>query len=192
MLSCKRRSTGSFRGLTKCLSSRILKLFQLFKAAQVAIECNSPSWLFWTLNSSRSTHTLKYCMLNVTQKTKIRREPSERSRNLNHGRWETLVTSIRILTEIKKIKPLSMCDDFSISHISPICKPRFDVLRLLWNEFSDWLQARTQGGALGARAPPTPHLGKKFRSEISKRGDKVSPRYIGKKECARSAQTPQN
>ena len=34
-------------------------------------------------------------------------------------------------------------------------------------------QARTQGGALGERAPP--HLGKKFRSEMSKRGGKVSP-----------------
>ena len=37
-----------------------------------------------------------------------------------------------------------------------------------------------------------PHLGKKFRSEMSKRGEKVPPRYVGKKECARSAQIPQN
>ena len=35
------------------------------------------------------------------------------------------------------------------------------------------------GGALGARAPS--HLEKKFRSEMSKRGEKVSPRYVGKK-----------
>ena len=47
-----------------------------------------------------------------------------------------------------------------------------------------------QGGALGAHAPP--HLGKKFCSEMSKRGEKVPPRYLGKKECARSAQIPQN
>ena len=47
-----------------------------------------------------------------------------------------------------------------------------------------------EGGALGARA--TPHLGKKFPSEMSKRGEKVSPRYIGKKELALSAQMPQN
>ena len=44
------------------------------------------------------------------------------------------------------------------------------------------------GGALGAREPPLPHLEKKFRSEMSKRGEKVPPRYVGKKECARSAQ----
>ena len=43
---------------------------------------------------------------------------------------------------------------------------------------------RTQGGALGARAPPPPHLKKTFRSETSKRGKKVPPRYVGKKECA--------
>ena len=30
-----------------------------------------------------------------------------------------------------------------------------------------------QGGALGARAPP--HLEKKFRSEMTKRGEKVPP-----------------
>ena len=53
------------------------------------------------------------------------------------------------------------------------------------------LQARMQGGALGARAPPPP-LEKKFRSEMPKRGEKVPPRYVGKKECARSAQMPQN
>ena len=38
-----------------------------------------------------------------------------------------------------------------------------------------------RGGALGARAPPTPHLKKKFRSETSKREKKVPPRYAGKK-----------
>ena len=37
---------------------------------------------------------------------------------------------------------------------------------------------------MGARVPPPPHLGKKFRSEMSKRGEKVPPRYVGKKECA--------
>ena len=43
-------------------------------------------------------------------------------------------------------------------------------------------QARTQGGggcALGARAPS--HLGKMFRSEMYKRGEKVPPRYVRKK-----------
>ena len=40
--------------------------------------------------------------------------------------------------------------------------------------------------------PPPPHLGKKFRKEMSKRGEKVPPRYVGKKECARSAQIQQN
>ena len=40
---------------------------------------------------------------------------------------------------------------------------------------------RGGGGALGARAPPPPHLGKKFRSEMSKRGEKVPPKYVGKK-----------
>ena len=37
-----------------------------------------------------------------------------------------------------------------------------------------------------------PHLGKKFRSEMSKRREKVPPRYVGQKECARSAQIRQN
>ena len=36
-------------------------------------------------------------------------------------------------------------------------------------------------GALGARAPPSPHLGKKFRSEMPKRGEKVPPIYVGEK-----------
>ena len=40
--------------------------------------------------------------------------------------------------------------------------------------------------------PPPPHLGKKFRSEMSKRGEKVPPRYVGKKECARSPKIRQN
>ena len=40
--------------------------------------------------------------------------------------------------------------------------------------------------------PPPPNLGKKFRSEMSNRGEKVPPRYVGKKEYARSAQIPQN
>ena len=37
-----------------------------------------------------------------------------------------------------------------------------------------------RGSALGARALPPP-LGKKFRLEMSKRGEKVPPRYVGKK-----------
>ena len=53
-----------------------------------------------------------------------------------------------------------------------------------------FLQARTQGGALGAHAPPPPP-GKTFRSEMSERGEKVPPRYVGKKDCARSAQIRQ-
>ena len=49
------------------------------------------------------------------------------------------------------------------------------------------------GGAQGALAPPPPsHLGKKFRSEMSKREEKVPPRYVGKKEFERSAQIRQN
>ena len=47
-----------------------------------------------------------------------------------------------------------------------------------------------RGRALSARAPP--HLRKRFRSEMSKRGKKVPPRYIGKNECALSAQIRQN
>ena len=47
------------------------------------------------------------------------------------------------------------------------------------------IQARTQGD------PPLTWE-KKFRLEMSKRGKKVPPRYVGKKECARSAQIPQN
>ena len=57
------------------------------------------------------------------------------------------------------------------------------------------IQARTQGGgfAMGARAPPLLHnLEKKFRSWMSKQGEKVPPKYVGKKECARSAQIRQN
>ena len=54
-----------------------------------------------------------------------------------------------------------------------------------------WRIRRRGGGALGDVHPP-PHLGKKLRSEMSKREVKVPPRYIGKKECARSAQIPQN
>ena len=50
--------------------------------------------------------------------------------------------------------------------------------------------AYARGG--GARAPPLPHLEKKFRSEMSKRVKKVPPIYVGKKECARSAQIRQN
>ena len=54
-------------------------------------------------------------------------------------------------------------------------------------------QARTEGGGGGCTgctctSPPA----KKFRSEMSKRGEKVPPRYVGKKECARSSQVPQN
>ena len=71
----------------------------------------------------------------------------------------------------------------------------FQSERLDFQTTVERTQARTQGGgaALGARAPPPPpHLGKKFRSEMSKRGEKVPPRYVGKKECVRSAQIPQN
>ena len=57
-------------------------------------------------------------------------------------------------------------------------------------------QARTRGGGGGMHwvhvHPPPPHPGKKFRSEMSTRGEKVPPRYVGKKECARSAQIRQN
>ena len=45
-------------------------------------------------------------------------------------------------------------------------------------------------GRGGVHMNPPP--GKKFRSEMSKRGVKVPPRYVGKKECARSAQIRQN
>ena len=50
-------------------------------------------------------------------------------------------------------------------------------------------QARTQGGCTGCTCTP---LGKTSRSEMFKRGEKVPPRYVGKKECARSAQIRQN
>ena len=62
-----------------------------------------------------------------------------------------------------------------------------------WNLVTE-TQARTQGGgggALGACAPSPPNPGKIFRSEMSKRGEKVPTRYVRKKECARSAQIPQ-
>ena len=47
---------------------------------------------------------------------------------------------------------------------------------------------------MGARAspPPPPPPEKKFRSEMSKRGEKVPSGYVVKKECARSAQIRQN
>ena len=50
------------------------------------------------------------------------------------------------------------------------------------------------GGVHWVHVHPPPHLGKKFHSEteISKREEKVPPRYVGKKECARSAQIRQN
>ena len=49
------------------------------------------------------------------------------------------------------------------------------------------------GGVHWVHVHPHPNLGKKFRSEMSrKRNDKVPPRYFGKKECARSAQIQQN
>ena len=47
------------------------------------------------------------------------------------------------------------------------------------------------GGCTGCTCTPLPYLGKKFRSEMSKREEKVPPRYVGKKECARSAQIRQ-
>ena len=52
--------------------------------------------------------------------------------------------------------------------------------------------AYTRGGVHRVQVHPPPHLGKKFRSEMFKRGEKVPPRYVGKKECARSAQIRQN
>ena len=49
------------------------------------------------------------------------------------------------------------------------------------------------GGVHWVHVHPRPNLGKKFRSEMSrKRNDKVPPRYFGKKECACSAQIQQN
>ena len=46
--------------------------------------------------------------------------------------------------------------------------------------------------SVASETPPPPPPGKKFRSEMSKREEKFPPRYVGKKECARSAQIPQN
>ena len=71
------------------------------------------------------------------------------------------------------------------------------ILEMIWNHpqiKEGTLKTRRvrRGGALGARAPLPPHLEKMFRSEMSKREEKVPPRYVGKKECARSAQIPQN
>ena len=60
----------------------------------------------------------------------------------------------------------------------------------MFNELNVIGQARTQGGV--HVHPPPPHLGKKFRSEMSKRGEKVPPRYVGKNECVRSAKIRQN
>ena len=48
------------------------------------------------------------------------------------------------------------------------------------------------GGVHWVHVYPPPNLGKKFRSEMSKRGEKIPPRYVSKKECARSTQIPQN
>ena len=58
------------------------------------------------------------------------------------------------------------------------------------NKVGDVNQARTQGGGEGTCTPS--HLGKNFHSEMSKRGEKVPPRYVSKKECAHSAQIRQN
>ena len=55
---------------------------------------------------------------------------------------------------------------------------------------SQGAQARTQVGALGARAPP-PTWKKSFAQKCP-RGEKVLPRYVGKKECARSGQIRQS
>ena len=62
----------------------------------------------------------------------------------------------------------------------------------LYAYFTFTRQARTQGGGgvhwVHVHPPPPPlHLGKTFHSEMSKRGEKVPPTYVGKKECARSA-----
>ena len=52
---------------------------------------------------------------------------------------------------------------------------------------------RVRGGGMHwVHVHPPPHPGKKFRSEMSTRGEKVPPRYVGKKECARSAQIRHN
>ena len=40
-----------------------------------------------------------------------------------------------------------------------------------------------RGGVHWVHVHPPPNLGKKFRSEMSKRGEKFQPRYVGKKEC---------
>ena len=57
---------------------------------------------------------------------------------------------------------------------------------MVFKPFTLGLQARTRGGegggSLGARARapvPPPHLGKKFRSEMPKRGERAPPRYVG-------------
>ena len=82
----------------------------------------------------------------------------------------------------------SLAFEWSLVELEDIDQERLDNIDVFWLFF--FLFIWEGGGSLGARAPP--HLGKKFCSEMSKRGEKVSPRYIGKKECTRSAQIPQN
>ena len=61
----------------------------------------------------------------------------------------------------------------------------------IYSLLSSLTQARTQGGVHWVHVhPSSPHLGKKFRS--AKRGEKVPPRYVGKKKCARFTQIRQN
>ena len=77
----------------------------------------------------------------------------------------------------------------------PMYQEQQYILRSL--EYSEYkmicLSGAYTGGCTGCTCtPPPPHLGKTFRLEISKRGEEVPPRYVGKKECARSAQIPQN
>ena len=48
--------------------------------------------------------------------------------NFKHGRWETLVPSIRSLTEIKLFKPIAgVCWFVFMKSYFPYCMPRFDL-----------------------------------------------------------------
>ena len=53
------------------------------------------------------------------------------------------------------------------------------------------ISRRVRRGVHWVHVHPSPP-GKKFRSEMSIRGEKVTPRYVGKKERARSEQIQQN
>ena len=77
----------------------------------------------------------------------------------------------------------------------PMYQEQQYILRSL--EYSEYKMiclsgAYAGGGVHWVHVHPPPHLGKTFRSEMSERGEKVPPRYVCKKECARSAQIPQN